>query len=575
MHPWVARQWHAWGCSRSVSGDLCRRQRFRGPVNLHFHTQSSAQPGAKKLFRNVNSAIIVPSSVTNTRPEDLIVHIKPVLRQRVFKDRFIVFFVTPSFATWLLDDQVFLHKALQRTYAHLLDRTETPYAQVHALCAVVDKLPISRPVGNVDNIEEEVRQRIQDPNVQEIGQEGIAYAALSPSDSLPTSSGVGTDKAAISFVTFERSDDDGGHFSDTVRLPLANTVFQTGSPTMMTYSTWEKAKGSHEFTLKEKRNISHHGIRMKVESDIQSTVLSVPLVPLSKPREVEASMGNILRRITGPHGASITASQELEQQVPRYFSTRGEPSQATTVWALVMGPHRNVDSSEETSLSLQDQSEEKQWENLWKQDPPCWSPLVPVALKNGARLHRVLSGGGGWGKKAGLLSLDPIPTRGINFADELSDPEEILEGNFEENFGEEGPDLDSALQQVARPGDWVQFFISPSVPAKDDFITGSHGGEQVWGLELGTIPSTTDAMPVALGETGTAGRKEISVYKSTFGGLAEGGMVISRRFKLGQEDGFSTVGTSTVDVPFSRFSVLNWRTESSSEDDVDVGGQDK
>ncbi|KAF2451806.1 hypothetical protein P171DRAFT_12164 [Karstenula rhodostoma CBS 690.94] len=576
MPPWVARQWHAWGCSTSVSRNLCRIQRFGGPTKLRFYAQSSVRDGAKAQSRKVNSAIIVPSSVANTRPEDLIAHIKPVLRQRVTKDRFAVFFVTPSFATWLLDDRVFLHNALRRTYAHLLDRNETPYARIHALCAVVDKLPVSRPIGNIDNLKEENLQRVQYPAVHEIGHEGIAYATLGPSASLPTSSGVGPEKAAISFVACEGSDDDGGHFNDSVRLPLANTVFQTGSPTMMTYSTWEKAQGSQEFTLKEKRNISHHGIRMQVENDVQSTALSVPLVPLSEPREVEASMGNILRRVRGPDGASITASQELEQHVPRYFSARGEPSQATTVWALVMNLDQMRKAQEGTNVSLlrsqasegsdgrQNQSEEKLWENLWKQDPPSWSPLVPVALKSGARLHRVLSGGGGWGKKAGLLSLDPIPTMEADSADEL--------GDFD---GADGPDLDSALQQVARQGDYVQFFISPSVSAKDDVIAGSHDDKQVWGLELGTIPSTTDAMPVVPGEAETAGRNEISVFKSTFGALAEGGMVISRSFKLNQGDSFSTIGRSTVDVPFSRFSVLNWRTESSPEEDVDVGGLDE
>lgn len=480
--------------------------------------------------------------------------------------------MTPSFATWLLDDQDFLQKALRRAYAHLLDRNETPYARIHALCAVVDKLPESRPIGNIDNLKEENLQRIQYPAVQETGHEGIAYATLRPSASLPTSSSVGPDKAAISFVASEQSDHNGGHFSDSIRLPLANTVFQTGSPTMMTYSTWEKAKGSQDFTLKEKRNISHHGIRMQAENNIQSTVLSVPLVPLSKPRQVEASMGNILRRVTGPNGQSITASQELEQHVPKYFSARGEPSQATTVWALVMGPEKTLEANPETcfflqrtqasegSNDLQDQSEAKLWENLWKQDPPSWTPSVPVALKSGARLHRVLSGGGGWGKKAGLLSLDPIPTMEANSADGLSD------------FDENGPNLDSALQQVARPGDWIQFFISPSVPVKGEAIADSHDGKQVWGLELGTIPSTTDAMPVVPGEAETAGGNKISVFKSTFGALAEEGMVISRSFKLDQGNSFSTIGSSTVDVPFSRFSALNWRTESSPEEDVNVGG---
>jgi hypothetical protein len=393
--------------------------------------------------------------------------------------------VTPSFATWLLDDQTFLHKALRRAYAHVLDRNETPYVRIHALCAVVHKLPVSRPIGDVDNITKETLQRIQNPAVQEVGREGIAYATLRLSDSLPTSSSVGEDKAAISFVALDGSDEDSGHFSDSVRLPLANTVFQTGSPTTMMYSTWEKAKGSQELTLKEKRNISHHGIRMQSESDKQPTVLSVPLVPLSKPREVEASMGNILRRVKGPDGASITASQELEQHVPRFFSARGEPSQATTVWALVMDRDQMLEAQERTDFSLQqsqpskgfvdrqDLGEEEMWKNLWKQDPPSWSPLVPVALRSGARLHRVLSGGGGWGKKAGLLSLDPIPSMD---AESLEDPFDELNG----------PDLDSALQQVAREGDYVQFFVSPSVPAQDNDIAGSED-KAVWGLELGSL----------------------------------------------------------------------------------------
>ncbi|KAJ4351642.1 uncharacterized protein N0V89_006985 [Didymosphaeria variabile] len=569
MPPWVARQWHAWGCLRSVSGDLCHSQRFRGPITLRSYAQSSSQSGAKIQLRTANSAVIIPSSVGNTLPEDLITHIKPVLRKRVTEDRFAVFFVTPAFATWLLDDTVFLQKALRQAYKHILDRNESPYAvQIHALCAVVDKLPISRPIGSIDHIEEEGLQRIEDPAIQETGHEGIAYATLRSSDSIPTPSDAAQDKASISFVGFERSNEEGEHFSDSVRLPVANTVFQTGSPTTMTYSTWEKAKGSQVLTLKEKRNISHHGIRMQLDSDTQPTALSVPLVPLSKPREVVASMGNILRRVKGPDGATITASQELEQLLPSYFGARGEPSQATTVWALVMDHDHVMEAQNGTDLLLerassdghQNKTEDKSWENMWKQDPPPWSPLVSTALRSGARLHRVLSGGGGWGKKAGLLSLDPIPTVETDTADELSTFDAI-----------DGPgDLGSALQQVAQEGDYVQFFMSPSVPEEDVVTAGSSPDKAVWGLELGTIPSTTDSMPAAPGQAETAGTNEISVFRYTFGALAEGGMILSRSSKLKPGDSFSTVGRTTVDVPFSRFSAVKWRTESSLGEDEDV-----
>lgn len=449
--------------------------------------------------------------------------------------------------------------------------------------------PIGTPIESLGSSQENIYEsflsekqeaphRIHDSAVQEIGQEGMAYANLSLSDSLPTYSGVGSDKAAISFVTFQGSDEGGGHFSDSIRLPLANTVFQTGSPTMMTHSIWGIAPDSTDFTLKEKRNISHHGIRLQLDDSDRAPALSVPLVPLSQPRKIEASMGNILRRVTGSNGASITASQELEEQVPRYFSARGEPSQATTVWALVTGPNQQnlPDGNDLAEHLVQGQNEEKQWESLWKQSSP--SPLVPVALTHGARLHRVLSGGGGWGKKAGLLSLDPIPTSIVDFADGPNKRETSVGGSgedFDADFDGEGPDLDSALQQVAKPGDWIQFFISPSTSTDSGTIGQSHDYKWAKGLRLGTIPSTTDAMPVFPEETEKAGSNEITVYPGTFGALAEGGMVISRRFKLAQGDEFSTVGTSTVDVPFSRYLVNDWNRYHDSIDEAVVGSLEK
>lgn len=66
MTPWVARQWHARGCSPWVFGDLCLIQRLRGhPLPLRFYAQSSVQTDARRRSR-VSSAVIVPSSVAHT-----------------------------------------------------------------------------------------------------------------------------------------------------------------------------------------------------------------------------------------------------------------------------------------------------------------------------------------------------------------------------------------------------------------------------------------------------------------------------------------------------------------------------
>ena len=493
------------------------------------------------------------------RPEDILSHIEPLSKSHAMRYRFAVFFVTPSFARWLLDDSVFLHKALTNIYPELLGPNTRP--RIHALCAVVDRLPVPRPIEDKHHMMREAYERLRNPPVGEIGHEGIAYAALPFHDSIATSSAKDQVKAAISFVSAKGEGGEEADLSDAIRLPLANTVFQTGSPTTMTYSYWAVPKGSKKLTLKEKRDVSHHGIRMQTSPENSSSMLSIPLIPLSKPRLVEASMGNILRRITGPGGESITASQELEKNVPRYFSARREPSQATTVWALIMD--REVLAAaqgwtdtllEAAQFSEGAQTEDTLWEDLWKTDPPVWNPLVTHALASGARLHRVLSGGGGWGKKAGLLSLDPMPVPS-------SDSPE---------FGQlDGPgDLSDALQQVAREGDSIQFFISPSA-TPDVKLPKISQREEVWGLELGTIPSTTDALPAAAKQSKT---NKITVYKNMFGALSEGGMVMSRSFKVDGESSYGLIGASTIDVPFTRFSAVDWVAEPKPGDDAEVGG---
>lgn len=493
------------------------------------------------------------------RPEDILSHIEPLSKRHALRYRFAVFFVTPSFARWLLDDSVFLQKALTNIYPQLLGPNTRP--RIHALCAVVDRLPGPRPIADADNMMQEGFERLRNPPVQEIGHEGVAYATLPFDDSILTASAKDQVKAAISFVSAKGEEGEGADLSDAIRLPLANTVFQTGSPTTMTYSFWAKGKGAKELTLKEKRDVSHHGIRMQMSPGNHNSMLSVPLIPLSRPRLVEASMGNILRRITGPDGESITASQELEKFVPRFFSARGEPSQATTVWALVMDREVLAATQEWTDTLLEHAqptedtpTEDRLWENLWKSDPPVWNPLITHALASGARLHRVLSGGGGWGKKAGLLSLDPVPVPSSDSSefDQLDGP----------------GDLSDALQQVAREGDSIQFFISPSA-TPDASLPSVPNDTPVWGLELGTIPSTTDALPIAATQS-SPGTNTITVYKNMFGALAEGGMVMSRSFKLDGESSYGLVGASTIDVPFTRFSAVNWVAEPQAGEDAEV-----
>ncbi|KAF1962275.1 hypothetical protein CC80DRAFT_487779 [Byssothecium circinans] len=562
MPPWVTRQWHVLRGLKPATARIYRAHHLA----LRAYSQTSDgddRDGTLKLS-TANSAIIIPSSIVGTTPEDLIKHITPVEKKHLTRDRFAVFLVTPSFAPWLLDDSAFVHKALRQAYGEWFSLAKQPYTRVHALCAVVDKLPAPRTLPSLDDItslEKEARDRAKQPPVGETGLEGIAYATLCFSDSIPSSSEPPADQAAITFVASKTSEDSAGYFSDTLRLPLANTVFQTGTPSTMIYSTWEKSKDAVDFTLKAKQQVTHHGIMIHTGAPgtKQTSALTVPLIPLTTPRQVEASMGNILRRITGPDGNSVVASQELEKVVPQFYSARGESAQATMAWALVMSKETLEPILAATNSILGRLSEDASkgsaaadaelWENLWKKHPTAFNDLVANALAAGARLHRVLSGGGGWGKKAGLLSLDPVATAQDN--------------NSTEGSMFDGPgDLSFALQQVARDGDFIQFFISPSSGTQggsaDDIekLKGLENLDNKWSWELGTIPSTADALPAGSWQHDAATPKETFVLRHSFGALTEAGMMISRQFKLDPNESFSLIGGSKVDVPFSRFSAV-------------------
>jgi hypothetical protein len=515
------------------------------------------------------------------QPENLISHIQPVDKQSFTKDRFAVFFLTPAFATWLLDDHAFVKSALTRLYQHVAKAHEFPELKVHALCAVVDKLPTPQYITNfgeiakVENAGAPAMRRTREPPVWDIGHEGMAYATFESSDFVPLPQVAADEAGSISFITSEGPEEH-GTFGDTLRLPLANTIFQTGLPTTMTHFIYENVKEASGLTLKTKENLNHHGLRLfrQKTTTITSTALAIPLIPLCFPRSVMASMGNILRQISDgtPTNQSQPASQELESLVPRFHKSRGEPPQAIVVWALVIPQALQSSLKSKTQNLLkklrtkEDSGIDKQssasqvWEALWRSDPVMWNELVTNAIKKGARLHRVLSGGGGWGKKAGLLSLDPVITS--------TESESSASQKFSDQL--DGPgDLSSALHPVAHPGDAIQFFVSPPEPNRDvgkiNLDTAKQNelesASSPWQWEVGTIPSTIDALQASSWQHNDADSKEVFVFRDCFGALAEGGMSFKRHLHTVSRDSVSVVGGTKIDVPFSRFCSVDFPIE--------------
>ena len=245
-------------------------------------------------------------------------------------------------------------------------------------------------------------------------------------------------------------------------------------------------------------------------------------------RHDACSESDILRQISkstsnddGDLKSGIPASSELEKELPRYVNERGIPHQRVAVWAL-------VEPSDTSSTAVTKQN-------------------IQHSLFNGSRIHRVVSGGGGWGKKQGLLSLDPE----VAFAAEGRSREASMtemfasSSDFEPAFTNDSPDflegLDlqqniAQLSQVASPGDYIQFFV-----------TSEDGVER----KTRSTPSTltysfgVDA-PEELPETPSPTSEVVAVTPNHFGAVSESAISYS------QKDSTQANGQTKISVPGSR-----------------------
>lgn len=157
-----------------------------------------------------------------------------------------------------------------------------------------------------------------------------------------------------------------------------------------------------------------------------------------------------------------------------------------------------------------------------------------------------MSGGGGWGVKQGLLSLDPQ----VNY-------DNIEEARFDMSSGaSEQEQQDAALGDLARPGDWIQFFtVNPSkVKEQSDEgpkpldlhywqdsitkerITTPETADAISWMEstvFGAVPSTIDKMPDNDG--GIDSKKGVVFQQGHFGAVSESGLFLRSEQRMRKE----------------------------------------
>ncbi|KAI0847585.1 hypothetical protein F5Y00DRAFT_241213 [Daldinia vernicosa] len=233
-----------------------------------------------------------------------------------------------------------------------------------------------------------------------------------------------------------------------ITIPLANTIFQNGRRSTLFASRWQRdEKGSIRRTDIEEKQHQRICLREISEGHIKPFL---PLLPLTPPRKIVAGLGNIVRQVE-VNGTTTPASKELEALIPKVFDTRSERDTSYSpgpigVWCWVIPPDV-VEKHNLLGLKVFEAELSQSEAELSLEAMDVFSEL----LSSGCRLHKILSGGGGWGLKQGLLSLDPETNYSLPDQDDV---EMFIRAFHERN----NPNSSEGL---VTPGSYLMFCIEP------------------------------------------------------------------------------------------------------------------
>ena len=432
----------------------------------------------------------------------------------------VVILATPSFASWLEDD-TFIVECLERlTRSGVRDAkaqraAEAPTEQnsysdfnIDVVCACVDGL--SPDVGWIPY------------SVGHPAREGFSFLQSRTVDILPDlwnfeDSVPSKRPTATGSLTFAKLPS--VQIQAHVVLPLANTLFSNGRHSTLLVSEWtyrgkwgnEGAK-TNSFVKVRSLEKSNQTIYVFDGQREAPPSIRVPAIPLTPARRIVSGLGNIVRQIDFGDEGWGPASRELETNIDEYLSTTHREKSTIAVWALIVpnGLLASQKSPPDFNL-LHDTNRVKA---QWQEKNPS-SDFVGYWLGQGAKFCRVLSGGGGWGAKLGLLSLDPQLT--FN---------EISEARFDFSTGSLEDQQNSALGKIAEVDAFIQFFIANATAPVVPFAKPSVHGD-VWQQTtvIGAVPSTIDDQRTDEADSST--EDYITYQKGHFGAVSESGMFLS------------------------------------------------
>ena len=370
-----------------------------------------------------------------------------------------------------------------------------------------------------------------------------------------------------------------------LQLPLSQTIFTTGSVSTLIHRTFAVETPSGSLSLSHEQKLESETLQLPaMPKKFDSQGFTVPLVPLTPFRRINYVMGNIIRKLSsqpakvlkrvgngkidqakssGVAENDMPASQELEKSVSRYFEALDLQPETVSVWALVIPQNTNPPLLSGSLrglcvrplLKADDEFITSAWHPASKHATDAAkgiSNALRILIPRGARLIKVLSGGGGWGKKAGLLSLDPdvqYSTRELRQDEGWTfDFDDVGDGTGAATEAQKN----QALGQIVKEGESIMFLLAPKpehLPQERGQASKSKYKKLPRTLEwtFGAIPSSIDMVPQNV--TSDTNVATIHHYPGHFGMLSEGGMALT----VNQVQG--TVGQTKLDVPFGTFAI--------------------
>ena len=433
--------------------------------------------------------------------------------------------VTPAHIQLLDDSSTFIPSLLR-----LAVESTQPWHKFDLLAAVIDRIPQTRPIIQTALRDSHAAKVESSPGTED-GLEGISVAVLDSEAAAPDlwsskNLNIGREtmtvqqRCTLSF-SFPPSPGVRAQLPDEsvsqplvqrmLQLPVANTLFQNGRQSTLFAQRWnircsKEITSEHVSSKREwlPQQMIHMGaifadkdMRLRPEHIVNSH-----LVPITPARTITAAVGNIVGKISSGDTSSeaVPASEELESAINTAIQQGQIPAQQVGVWGLIRPrKYAALDPSAQNRSAIDD--------------------LIQYAILSGGRLHKVLSGGGGWGEKRGLLALDPD-----------SDYSHMYQSS-EPSFGD-GQDIDAEkreiLGEVAKPGDIITFYVhkppsdadavSPNTP-----LQPNSNQDTTATLVFGSLPSTMDAMP-EISTSKPEAQSELSVMGKHFGMLSAQGM---------------------------------------------------